>query len=78
MKASADLDDLKTYTTDKNAYILYLLRVGAFKTMSELAEDMGVSNGWIRQIKHRAIYKRSNTMLRSDYTRGVLRLWNTG
>ena len=73
--STKEIDDFKT---DKGAYIRFLLRVGAFETMAEMAEDMGVTDGYIRQVKHRAIHGRSNSVSRTDYARRVLRLWNAG
>ena len=47
-------------------YIEYLLRIGAFKTSAELAADMGVTNGYVRQIKNRATGKQSERVRISD------------
>jgi len=86
MENSISAAELKTHINDRAAHIRYLLRLGigkdeegkdgAFKSMAEMAKDLGVTDGYIRQIKHRGIHKRSTPMLGSDYTRGVLRLWN--
>ena len=62
MENSISLDELKTHRHDKEAHVLYLLRVGAFKSMAAMARDMGVENGYIRQIKNRAKNKRSKEM----------------
>ena len=70
--STKEIDDFKT---DKGAYIRFLLRVGAFETMAEMAEDMGVTDGYIRQVKHRMIHKRIKLVHQSDYVKGVLQLW---
>ena len=62
MPTSISLDELKTHRHDKEAHVLYLLRVGAFKSMAAMARDMGVENGYIRQIKNRTKNKRSKEM----------------
>ena len=54
--------------TDKRAYVLYLLRLGigkrkAFKSMAEMARDLGVPSGYIRQIKNRNINKKKESEL---------------
>ena len=70
--------EINNFKTDKGAYIRFLLRMEAFDSMAEMARDMGVTNGYIRQVKHRAIHGRSNPVPRTDYTRRVLRIWNAG
>ena len=72
--------ELKSHMTDRAAHIRYLLRLGigengAFKSMAEMARDLGVSDGFIRQIKHRKIHTRSYKVSRPNYVKGVLRLW---
>ena len=67
MENSITLDELKTHRHDKEAYVLYLLRLGigkngAFKSMAAMARDMGVDSGYIRQIKNRAKNKRPEEM----------------
>ena len=72
--------ELKTHMTNRDAHIRYLLRLGigkngAFKSMSAMAKDMGVTSGYIRQIKHRSIHKRGEQVHRPNYVKGVLQLW---
>ena len=62
MENSISAEELKTHIDDKEAHVLYLLRVGAFKSMAAMARDMGVESGYIRQIKNRAKNKRSEKM----------------
>ena len=50
---SISLAELKTHASDREAHVLYLLRVGAFKSIAAMARDMGVDSGYIRQIKNR-------------------------
>ena len=52
-EASTTIEELKSYENDFEAYVLYLLRIKAFKTMADMARDMGVKAGTIRQIKRR-------------------------
>jgi hypothetical protein len=75
MKNSISLDELKTHMHDKEAHIRYLLRIGAFKSMAAMARDLGVTDGYIRQIKHRKIHTRSYKVSRPNYVKGVLQLW---
>ena len=75
MDNSISIKELKTHITDREAHIRYLLRVGAFKSMAAMAEDMGVTDGYIRQIKHRSIHKRSRGMHRPGYVKRILQLW---
>ena len=77
---SISAEELKTHITDRAAHIRYLLRLGigkngAFKSMAEMARDLGVSDGFIRQIKHRKIHTRSYKVSRPNYVKGVLQLW---
>ena len=72
---SISIEELKTHINDQGAHIRYLLRVGAFKSMAEMAKDLGVTDGYIRQIKHRKIYPRSHKVSRVGYVKGVLQLW---
>ena len=77
---SISAKELRSFMTDKSSYILYLLRLGigeegAFKSMVEMAEDLGVSSGYIRQVKHRMIHKRTKLVHQPDYVKGVLQLW---
>ena len=72
--------ELKSHMTDRAAHIRYLLRLGigengAFKSMAEMARDLGVSDGYIRQVKHRKVYTRSYKVSRIGYVKGVLQLW---
>ena len=60
---SISAKELRSFMTDKKAYVLYLLRLGtgkrkAFKSMAEMARDLGVPSGYIRQIKNRNINKK--------------------
>ena len=62
---SISVKELKTHITDRAAHIRYLLRLGigkngAFKSMAEMANDLGVSNGYVRGIKYRATNRRAN------------------
>lgn len=52
-KNSITVEQLQSMRYNKHAYIRYLLRVGAFKKMSDMARDLGVKAAWIRSIKHR-------------------------
>lgn len=60
--------ELNSFKTDKGAYIRFLLKIEAFETMAEMAEDMGVTDGYIRQVKHRAIHGRSKKVSGTDDT----------
>ena len=51
--------ELNNFKSDTSGYISYLLRVDAFKTMADMARDLGVEQGRIRQIKNRG--KNENT-----------------
>ena len=50
---SVTISELNEFKDNLSAYIRYLLRVGAFKTMADMARDLGVSDSYIRVIKHR-------------------------
>ena len=83
MENSISLKELKTHFVDQGAHILYLLRLGigkngVFKSMSEMSKDIGVTDGYIRQIKHRAIHKRSYKVHRANYVEGILQMWTKG
>ena len=78
MENSISLEELKTHIDDREAHILYLLRVGAFKSMAAMARDMGVTDGWIRQIKHRRVYKQPSAMYCSNYVERMLQIWCPG
>ena len=69
------VDQLIAFKDDLSGYIKYLLRIKAFKSMSAMAEDLGVASGYIRQVKHRIIHKRGERIHRSDYVKRVLQLW---
>ena len=80
MKDSISIEELETHATDKAAFVRYLLRLGigkngAFKSMAEMARDLGVSDGYIRQVKYRKIHTGSYKVHRDSYVEGVLRLW---
>ena len=67
VEKSISLEEFKTHVNDREAHVLYLLRLGIgkkgiFKSMAAMARDMGVENGYIRQIKNRAKNKRSKKM----------------
>jgi len=67
---SASAEQIRKMTYPQ--YVEYLLRLGAFKTMSELARDMGVPNGYVRQIKNRATVRGSERVRVSN---GVQRVF---
>lgn len=50
-------DELRTFRYDTSAYIRYLLRIGTYNKMADMARDLGVKNGRIRQIKYREVNK---------------------
>ena len=75
VEKSISLEELKTHVNNREAHILYLLRINAFKSMAAMAADMGVTDGYIRQVKYRAIYKQSYKVHRPNYVKGVLGLW---
>ena len=56
--------EINDFKTNKGAYIRFLLKIEAFETMVEMAEDMGVTDVYIRQVKHRAIHGRSKKGVR--------------
>ena len=83
MENSISLEGLKTHFTNKSAHILYLLRLGigedgAFKSMAEMAKDMGVTDGYIRQVKYRKIHIQPCEMYRAGYAERILQLWGVG
>ena len=78
MDNSISMEELKTHMVDREAHILYLLRIKAFKSMAAMAEDMGVTDGYIRQVKHRGIHKRPERMHRPGYVKRILQLWGIG
>ena len=57
---SITISELNAFKDDLPAYIRYLLRVGAFKTMADMARDLGVKNERVRQAKYRENIKRSD------------------
>ena len=75
---SISLEELKTHRDDKEAHVLYMLRVGAFKSMAALARDLGVKNDYIRQVKFRKIINRPNSAKSVGYAKAVQRLWING
>ena len=77
VEKSISLEELKTHVNNRENHILYLLRINAFKSMAAMAADMGVTDGYIRQVKHRATYKRPGKVYRSGYAQRVLQLWGT-
>jgi len=78
MENSIGLEELKTHRHDKEAHVLYLLRVGAFKSMAAMAKDMGVGDEYIRQIKFRALLKRPDPVQSVGYAKRVQSLWSPG
>ena len=75
---SISIDELATHRDDKEAHVLYMLRVGAFKTMAAMAKDMGVGDEYIRQVKFRAVLKRPNSVQSIGYAERVQSVWCPG
>ena len=54
---SVTVDELKNLQKSIPAYIEYLLRLDVYDTMSEMARDLGVTDGYVRKVKHRVAVK---------------------
>ena len=78
MEKSISLEELKTHVDNREAHILYLLRINAFKSMAAMAADMGVTDGYIRQVKYRKIHIQPCEMYRAGYAERILQLWGVG
>ena len=63
---SVTISELNEFKDNLSAYIRYLLRVGAFKTMADMARDLGVPDGNIRQLKRGRIAKEAREMSVAD------------
>ena len=51
------VDELKKLQKSIPAYVKYLLRLDVYDTMSEMARDLGVSDGYVRKIRYRETHK---------------------
>ena len=59
-KKSVTVGEIKALAKSIPAYIRYLLRLDVYESMAEMANDLGVSNGYVRGIKYRATNRRAN------------------
>jgi len=50
---SITISELNEFKDNLAAYIRYLLRVGAFKTMADMARDLGTTPEYVRLVKNR-------------------------
>jgi len=50
---SVTISELNEFKDNLAAYIRYLLRVGAFKTMADMARDLGTTPEYVRLVKNR-------------------------
>ena len=50
---SVTISELNEFRDDTAGYIRYLLRIDAYKVMADMSRDLGVSDSYVRVIKHK-------------------------
>ena len=50
---SITISELNAFKDDTAGYIRYLLRIDAYKVMADMSRDLGVSDSYVRVIKHK-------------------------
>ena len=50
---SVTISELNAFKDDTAGYIRYLLRIDAYKVMADMSRDLGVSDSYVRVIKHK-------------------------